>query len=363
MLSQRYVRTVGLCAIFPALLLGALCCAFFSACTQDDDGPLSLTMSDEEFEGKGFFRKAVLDSGALIHLASDTLYLTIDSLWTFSDCALRKIDVADSREGTALALMPEFLIVSDGEDCPSPFYRKDTTLKIIFGKEKLSGVEQIRVRNDEGRILDSILVRHGSFDRDTFSIYVDSLFDSVQEFPVRTKGSPSILRVLDSLTPRTFAWRSMESSCELRVDMCDSTVADTLYPSYWRMGDTALVPIRKKCADADSIYCGSNRWVNDSTKLGKVRERTDTLWHTSTYYVESIAECASMNSFAFSGFAVGSKVSVIRELMVPDESEEFCGPSAAKDLFIYDIGRNASFPDTLSAEDLRETWEKAKVIK
>ena len=348
-------------ALFAALVAVCFCAL---ACTQDDDGVIPLSSGDDSFSGEGFFRMAVLDSDANIHLASDTLFLRIDSLWTFSNCALKKIEIEQEKVGETLVLSPRMILETDGEDCPAPYYHPDTTLALTFDASDLEGISQIRVRNDEGTDLDSIMLRRGHFELDTFEIFVDSLFDSVSALPLRTKKSPSILKVLDSLTPRLFYWRAMKSNCELQIDICDSVVNDTIYPSSWRSSDTALVPIRKACALGDSVYCVSSRWVNDSATLGDVQERADTLWHTSLYYVEEIPECASMNSFERGSLTLGKNFTVVRELMVPDESETFCGPSTLKDLYIFDITRNRVFPDTLDADSLYRIWKsKARSIK
>ena len=343
-----------------------VCTAFFGvvACTQDSDGPIPLTPDGESFEGDGFFRKAVLDSGAFIHLVSDTLYLDIDSLWTFSNCALQSIEIEESVEDESFVLSPVISLKSDGEDCPSPYNHPDTTMKILLDKDKVSGLSVLRVRNDEGRVLDTILLRRGKFELDTISIKVDSLFDSVSALPLRTKGSPSILKVLDSLTPRVFYWRPMKSECTLPVDVCGEVRNDTIFPTTWRTGDTALVPIHTACADTDSVYCSETRWKNDSSSVGDVQEHADTLWHTSIYYIEKIPECATMNSFVHDAYGVGKNMKFVRELMVPDDSETACGPSPLREAFIYDLGRNQIFPDTLDADSLYKVWEKkAKVVK
>jgi hypothetical protein len=339
-------------------------CFCIQACTQDDDGAISLSSGDDSYFGEGFFRKAVLDSGARIHLASDTLFLQMGNLWTFSNCALKRIEIDKEKDGESLVLLPKIIIETSGEDCPAPYYHPDTVLALTFSEDDLKGISQIRVMNDEDSLLDTILLRRGHFELDTFEIFVDSLFDSVSALPLRTKKSPSILKVLDSLTPRVFHWRAMKSNCELQVDICDSVVNDTIYPTSWSTTDTMLVPIRKACALGDSVYCVSTRWVNDSSSLGSVQKRADTLWHTSTYYVEEIPECASMNSFDMGAFTFGKKFTVVRELMIPDETETFCGPSATKDLFVFDITRNRLFPDSLDAESLSEIWKsKAHAIK
>lgn len=348
-----------------AAVAAALAVAFSAtACSRDDDGPIPVSAEDDGFVGNGFFRKAVIDSGAFIHLASDTLYLNLDSLWSYSNCALKRIELDMSHEAEALVISPKIIIDSDGKDCPSPFLHPDTTLKLVLDDGDLSDASVIRIQNDEGRILDTALLRRGSFDLDTFVIYVDSLFDSVSSLPLRTKSSPSLLKVLDSLTPRVFYWRPIESECGLVIDKCGKLVNDTIFPTNWNMSDTVLVPIRKSCALGDSTYCSSTRWVDDSSSVGEVQERSDTLWHTSVYYVEEIPDCATMNSFKFDAYAIGRKMNFVRELMVPDESESACGPSALRDVFIYDVGRNRVFPDSLDASALYGIWKSdARTIK
>ena len=351
------MRKSFIIGIFAAV--AAMLCV--SACTRDDDGAIPVSAEDESFVGTGFFRIAEFDSNSLIHLVSDTLYLRIDSLWSYSNCALKRIEIDTSHEGDALVFFPKIIIESDGKDCPSPFLHPDTVIKLLPPAEEFGDASVLRVRNDEGNVLDTVLLRRGKFELDTFAIYVDSLFDTVSSLPLRTKDSPSVLKVLDSLNPRVFYWRAMESFCELRIDMCDSVVNDTLFPMAWSLTDTALVPIRKACASDDSTYCVASRWVNDSSAVGPVQERADTVWFTSLYYVEEIPECATMNSFRVAGYALGKSVNFIRELMVPDESESVCGPSALKDVFIYDMGRNRVFPDSLDADSLYGTWKSAKV--
>lgn len=345
------------------LFISVLMLAFW-ACSEDDDGPLKLSSSDETFDGKGFFLASDLDSGRLIYLVGDTLHLHMDSMWTFTNCALQKIELKDfTVEDSILVLKPVIYIRATNEDCASPLYAPDTVVKVLLGKNILRNVTTIRVMNDVDSILDTILVRHGTRSLDTFKIYIDSLFDSVHALPVRTKKSPSILKVLDSLTPQMFYWRTMKSNCELRIDMCDSVRADTLFPSSWRLGDTNLVPVHYVCADSDLVYCHSSRWVNDSSDLGKVQERPDTVWHTSVYYMETIPECGAVNTFDRNSFVVGGNITVIRELYAPDESETSCGPSTRKDLYVFDIGRNRYVPDTVDVDSLYKRWKSAKVAK
>ena len=337
----------------------------FAACTQDDDGPIDISNSTDVFAGEGFFLAAELDSGRLIHLANDTLFIELDSIWSFSNCALSNIYFDVQKEDTVLALRPVIQYQTKVEDCASPMYRPDTVIKTFVEKRTLEGISQINIYNDLDSLLDTIYVRHGSFSLDTFEMYVDSLFDSVKTLPLRTKGSPSLLKVLDSLTPRVYYWRTMQSTCKFRMDKCGKTVQDTLFPLSWRLGDTALVPLRLRCADSTLTYCKSAGWENDSSALGNIRERQDTLWHTHVYYVEKIPNCGSIDvaskKFSYTPFATKRDMVVIRELYSPDNSETFCGPSTQKDMFWLDLNAARMVPDTISMDSLRKVWEKATV--
>jgi hypothetical protein len=170
--------------------------------------------------------------------------------------------------------------------------------------------------------------------------------------------------VLDSLTPRVFYWRTMKSVCTHRVDMCKKTVADTVYPTSWYINDTNLVPVHYACADSDSVYCINSKWENDSTELGKLQERPDTIWHYSTYYAEKIPKCGTFNQFTISNFTIGDRVRFIRELMTPDEDESFCGPASQEEWMVYNMSRNQMVLDTDSIailDSLKKIWKKATV--
>jgi len=351
------MRLLRILIMSSALLLGIW------ACSQDDDGPLDLSSSDEVYSGRGFFRTAVLDSGSSIYLAGDTLHIYMDSIWTFSNCALKRLGVDASKEDSVLVLKPFFEIEATSEDCAAPMFRPDTILRYYMASYLLNGISMVQVKNDEDNILDSILVRRGKLSWDTVRIYVDSLFDSVHSLPVRTQGSPSVVRVLDSITPQVFIWRTMKSNCGLRIDNCDSVVNDTLFPSSWRKDDTTLVPVHYACADTDLVYCHSNRWENDSTALGELQERPDTIWHTSTYYMEQIPECGSVDRFSRGSFYIANDFVVTREVFEPNDTEPSCGPSTTKDMFIYDIGRNTYVADTVDVDSLVKAWKSAKVAK
>lgn len=336
-----------------------------AACTQDDDGPIDVYTSTEVFEGEGFFLEAELDSGNSIHLASDTLYVGLDSIWSFSNCALKSIDMVSEWKDSVLVLRPVVRFQTTAEDCASPMFRPDTVLKYLVDRWSLDGISQISIYNDLDSLLDTIIVRRGSLNLDTFSIYVDSLFDSVKTLPLRTKGSPSLLKVLDSLTPRVYYWRAMKSVCKFTMDKCDKMVPDTLFPRSWSLLDTALVPVRQKCADSTLFYCKSAGWENDSNALGTVQERLDTLWHTHLYYVEKIPECGAIDatpkSYSYTPYATKREMIVSRKLYTPDASESFCGPSTQKDMFWFDLNSNRMVPDTISMDSLRKVWEKATV--
>lgn len=342
------------------LLMNLMLLAFW-ACSQDDDGPLNISSSNEVFVGKGFFSVAQLDSEKIIHLVGDTLYIHMDSIWAFSNCSMEKIGIENSvEEDSILVLKPIIHIRTSNEDCAAPYVYPDTVLKVVIEQSMAKGITTIRVMNNKDSLMDTIMVRRGEFDLDTFKIFIDTLFDSVHSLPLRTKGSPSVLRMVDSITPRVFLWRTMKTKCELRIDMCDSVRADTLFPSSWSLGDTNLVPVRMMCADSDLIYCHSSRWVNDSSALGEVQERPDTIWHTSTYYIEEIPECGSVDKFStWQDYKEGKKA-FSRLLFTPGEDESACGPSTQKDLYMYDIGRGVYMADTVDVDSIVAVWKKAK---
>ena len=325
-------------AISPIYLLSLLM-VLLPSCTHDGDGPLEVMPNGESVEGEGYFLGATLDSGKTLHLASDTLYVTLSSIWSFSNCSLRSIDLNESLVDSTFVIAPKIGIKVNTEDCPSPMFRPDTTFKMML-EDLPSQVTNVVVKNDADSLLDSIMLRRGTLARDTFRIYLDSAFNDPAALPLRTKESPSVLRVLDSITPQKFYWRTLRAKCTMRVDMCNDVVADTIYPTSWNVNDTALVPVRYACASTDSVYCLNAKWEYDSTALGKLNERLDTIWHKSTYYVEDIPKCAFMNGLLYSNFVYGSKAIFIRELFVPDENEKTCGPSTKEDWVAYRMESN-----------------------
>lgn len=334
----------------------------FSSCAQDGDGAIPVMPNGESIEGKGYFLGATLDSGKTIHLISDTLYLTLSQIWSFSNCSLVSIDLGSHVDDSVLVYSPTFDIKVNTKDCPAPLYRPDTTFKLML--DAPATVSQILVKNESDSLLDTIMLRRGKLQKDTFRIYIDSAFGDAYSLPLRTKESPSFLRVLDSLTPRVFYWRSIRGNCTMRIDMCDSVVADTIYPTYWNLNDTVLVPVRKACALGDSLYCVDSKWEYDSTAVGKVVSRPDTIWHTSTYYVEEIPECGTLSSYSYSSFSLGGKSLLIREVFEPDESERACGPSSKKDWVAYNIKTGALVNDDddgMSVDSLYKIWKSATV--
>lgn len=342
----------------------------FASCEKDTDGPLDVMSENFSYDGEGFFSSADLDSGKTIHLSKDTLFLGMGKMWTFSNCALESIKITYSKEDSILWLMPRLNIHATAEDCAAPYYRPDTVLKVTLSKEQMQGIGMIKVKNDADSVLDSILLRRGSFSKDTFYVYLDSSFADAHAYPLRTKDKkkgkeiPSVIRVLDSLTPRVFYWRTMKSVCTHRVDMCKKTIADTVYPTSWYINDTNLVPVHYACADSDSVYCINSKWENDSTELGKVQERPDTIWHYSTYYTEKIPKCGTFNQFSVSNYTIGDRVRFIRELMTPDKDESFCGPASQEEWMVYNMSKNQMVLDTGSVailDSLKKIWKKATV--
>ena len=335
-----------------------------SSCTQDGDGALPVMPNGKSVEGEGYFLGASLDSGKVVHLVSDTLYLTLSQIWSFSNCSLASIDLGMSVDDSLVVFSPNVKIKVNTDDCPAPMYRPDSTFKVLLGDDLPSQVSKIIVKNDADSLLDSIKLRRGSLSLDTFAIYIDSSFGLASSLPLRTKDSPSVLQVLDSLTPQTFYWRTLQANCLMRVDMCDSVVADTIYPTSWKADDTVLVPVRYACAFEDSTYCLDSKWEYDSTALGKVNVRLDTVWHTSTYYVEDIPKCGMISTFTYSNFGLGRKAYFIRELFEPGKNEVACGPSTKKDWSAFNLSTGdlvEESEDGISIDSLYEIWKSATV--
>ena len=349
-------------ALIPFYLLFALA-SFLVSCAQDGDGPLPVMPNGESVEGDGYFLGATLDSGKTIHLISDTLFVTLSKIWSFSNCSLTSIDLDYSFDDSVLVFSPKVKIKVNTDDCPSPMYRPDSTFTMLTD-EISEKITKIVVKNDADSLLDSIMLRRGKLELDTFRIFVDSAFTEPEKLPLRTKDSPSILRMLDSLTPQKFYWRTLRANCTMRVDICNDVVADTVYPTSWKASDTALVPVRYACASSDSTYCLDSKWEYDSTALGKVMERLDTVWHTSTYYIEDIPKCAMVNGFSRTAFYYGGKMTFLRELFVPDESERSCGPATKKDWVAINLATDSlvvESEDKISVDSLYKVWKSATV--
>lgn len=356
----------GLRHIFVLLAL-LLACTALVACTQSEDGPLNVSREKIELSRTGYYLRPTLDSGKSIHLVQDTLYLYLDSMWTYSNCALKRISYDKRREDSTYRIKPVLHLHQTVEDCPSPYYRPSYMLKLVFDEEELDGISRIIAENTFDSVFDTIAVRRGNMSMDTFEIYVDSLFASNDSLPLRTKGSPSLLKVLDSITPLEFYWRPMKSKCKMKITDCDSLVSDTLFPDKWELNDTLLVPVRQACADSDDVYCMSSYWENDSNSLGSVRIHRDTTWHTSRFLVESVPACATYDRYSYRTFSVGYTGTFIRELFSPDSSETACGPLSRDSWIALRLLSNGavmldSETDSLgTAEKLYKAWKKAKV--
>ena len=154
-------------------LLWILCAAlFFVGCEKGTDGPLKVSEDDFSYDGDGFFAYARLDSGKTIHLSKDTLYLDMGKMYTFSNCALKDINLSFNKVDSVLWIAPTLSIHATAEDCAAPFYRPDTTLKMQLTSEQMKGVGVIKVKNDADTALDSIILRRGNIKKDTFYVYL-----------------------------------------------------------------------------------------------------------------------------------------------------------------------------------------------
>ena len=345
-------------------------------CSQSDDGPISLYPGGLDVGGNGYVLAATLDSGNRFHLLGDTLVLHLDSMWTLTNCLLSNIEVNDSLVDSVLTLSIKLVLSAREEsDCPAPFFRPDTTLHLPI-KEEWKRAREIRVEGNAVNELfkdtsaaaaattfkDSILLRSGSFSLDTIVTYLDSSFKDYHYFPRRAGVNVGVLLLVDSIHETSYAWQSMTSHCKKVHDACD-VVPDTLWPSSWLAKDTALVPLRVTCVNDSTVYCLNADWVNDSTNLSEeVYEHKDTTWYVSSYYLEKIPECASLNRGNFSAsLHPGYSSKFSRELYIPAKSESSCGPAGLPKWLAINLSTQKEILDSATTTALVEQWYLATV--
>lgn len=335
-----------------------------------DDGPISID-DGEMREGVGYVLSASLDSGNRIHLKPDTLQLYLSEIWSLADCYLKEIILEETIRDSVLTLTPQIKINTVSGDCPTPFFRPDTTLYLTV-KDSWHSVKKIYVeglpRNqlepkstDTSSIKDSIWLRWGSFSRDSIVIYVDSLFNDPYSMPRKTPGDTLLLRVVDSLRESVYSWRTVQAKCSQVMDECEKFVADTVWPSTWFVRDTAWVALRKSCKDTAQIYCLASDWVLDSASLGSVREKKDTTWFFSSYFIQKISPCASLNFFQLSALNIGRYWVGISEVWRPSTGEFACGPSSLLEWEMIRLSDLTEVRNTLLADSLLSEMKRASV--
>lgn len=359
---------------------------FVFACSQSDDGPISVYPDNFAVGGYGYVLYAELDSGYRFHIQGDTLSLAMDSMWTFGNCFLKDIELYTAYSNdTVLTITVKLALGNPGSsDCPQPLFRPDTVLYLPFLDEwKEKGVREIRIEGSahnefypenpdtaaaaNSAFKDSILIRKGSFRAESVSVYLDSSFADPYTYPRRTSSDTAgVMFVTDSLTVDTFPYRFMKSHCTEIHDSCE-TVPDTVWRSTWSKKTTNLVPIRAVCAAdtvADSlVYCLTSNWKNDSTALSdSTYEYLDTTWYNSKYFVEKIPQCAGVDHGDFSGVAnYGRYFTTNHILFIPDSDEKGCGPAALSKWVIYSLSENQEVLDSARADSLLAAWKKASV--
>lgn len=370
--------------VFCSWLFALACLSLLPwGCSQSDDGAIPLYPNGVDVSGYGYVLSATLDSGSRFHLKGDTLTLHLDSMWTLSDCFLSSIEIQDTVLDTIAVMRVRLALGVNGKtDCPAPFFRPDTILRIPI-PDDWENVRKIYVVGNAANELytddtsaaakvtvkDEILLRNGSFHLDTISVYLDSAFSDPYNYPRRTPGDSGVVRVLDSLKEWNYAYRLMASSCKQIHDSCE-TVADTTWPSSWSTADTALVPVRVTCVQDTSLedsltYCLSANWVNDSADLSdSIFTHKDTSWYSTDYYFEKIPECASVNRGDFSGTSyAGRYFTTYRELFTPASGETSCGPSALSGWVFVNLTSDEELLDSTAAETILSDWKKASVGK
>jgi hypothetical protein len=365
------------------LILASL---FIFACSQSDDGPMSVYPDSFAVGGYGYMLYAQLDSGNRFHIQGDSITLAMDSMWTFGNCFLKEIELYPSySDDTVLTITVKLALGNTGTtDCPQPLFRPDTVLHLPFLDEwKEKNVREIRIEGNAHNefypenpdtaaaayrtLKDSILIRQGKFRSESISVYLDTAFSDPYTYPRRTSSDTAgVMFVLDSLTVDTFPYRFMKSNCVEIHDSCE-TVPDTIWRSTWSSKVTNLVPIRAVCAEdtaADSlVYCLSANWENDSTSLSdSTFDYLDTTWFSSKYFLEKIPKCASVDHGSFMGSAAyGRYFTTQFILFVPVSGEKSCGPAAHSNWFIYNLSSQKEVLDSARADTLLSAWKKASV--
>ncbi len=343
---------------------------FFGSCSMSDDGAIPIYNDGEQYEGMGFVLSASLDSGNKIHLIQDTLHLQLSEIWSLANCYLEEIVLEETLRDSLLILAPQIKIKTVPQDCASPFFHPDTVLRLPV-KDSWRSAKKIYVeglpRNqldpgsrDTASVKDSIWLRSGTFTRDSLMIYTDSLFADPRHFPRKTAGDTALLRVADSLSENTYYWRTVQANCTRIIDECEKTLADTIFPVSWSARDTTWVPVRKHCADTTLVYCSPDYWVLDSASLGSIRERKDTTWFSSSYFIQKIPACAAFNQMNLSSLMPGRYWTGFVEIFTPDAAETTCGPSSLPGWEMIRLPDLTEIRDPEEAESLLDEWERAE---
>lgn len=335
-------------------------------CSRVDDGPISVFSDDDLLAvEEGFFYSGFLDSNSSIHLFDDSLAISLDSIWTFSNCALSEIIIESSLEDDSLLLLaPRFLLKKEVEDCAAPLFRPDTT--ISFSIKSFEKVREIRLVNTKKRELDSILVRHGEILKEKQTFYIDSSIANPYMWPYRISDDTSgILRVLDSQKVVSYYWKKIEGVCLNIQDSCSQMQLDTLFPStLWNSKDTLLIPVISKCQDTSKTFCLDKDWNYDSLNTSSSILILDTTWFSSVYYMGPKESCSELLSLTIlSNFVLKSNFSFQTEIFVPSEKETYCDEKLISDKIIYDLGLLKSVDDSLKAKVLLDQWDSAYVEK
>ena len=355
------------------------------SCSQSDDGPISIYPDDFALNGYGYVLSAQLDSGRRFHLYGDSFALSLDSMWTFGNCFLKNIELnLQYPNDTVATIQVKLALGNTGKtDCPQPFFRPDTVLQIAFPDSwKKRNIREIRVEGNAHNELfaenvdtsaaasatfkDSILVRRGTLQAESLSVYLDSAFDDPYALPRRTFDEKTgVLAVNDSIQVDSFAYRFVQAKCLEIHDSCE-TIPDTIWNISWRLKDTNAVSIRAVCADTSSdslVFCLSKNWEVDSSSFeDSVRLRLDTTWFNSKYFVRQIPRCAALQEGDFSGNAsAGRFFNAKYVLFIPSAEESGCGPAALSEWIFYSLTQNKEMLDSAQAEGLRLAWKNASI--
>lgn len=387
--------------IFPHALSMLLASLLVLSCSQSDDGPLEALPPDtSQSGGEGFYFRGNLDSGAIYHPVSDSIRIHLDSLWILSDCGLDSFQriMADTagfagdsafdalaesgRLENSFYLKPLIHIPLEsncadlrmnynrsGDDSVflmAPFWEEELRELILLadnpyflGRYPITDSGAYIPGDNDKRIADTILLRHGTLNDTVLLIPYDSVFYE-KDFQDHAGGSSDLgyLRRIYEIKTYDQILKLYPQSC-LGATLDCETIEDTVLAAETNInsegGDTLLAYRRPTCTIDTLRYCTFGDWQIDSTQLEYVPFE-DSIWVYQEVVGERLAACDYFNRWSFANRREGRNDSLdfYREIMSFDASREDC--REAPTLRFIDVFGDSLLGDSLTTV-LEGEWE------